>query len=105
MEDIVLEEKEDKAMYNLKAFFFSFAYYTYMKQWVFAIIGFVLTVILPFQLYFAISFIESWVLWRRNSKGKSYGEKWLKHGIVASCIAVFLCVILKYWFYRVMNYI
>lgn len=101
----MVEEKEDKAVYNLKAFFFSFAYYTYMKQWVFALIGFVLTIILPFQLYFVISFIESWVLWRRNSKGKSFGVKWSKYGISVSCISVFLCIILKYWFYSVMRYI
>lgn len=105
MEEIVVEENNIEIRYNLKAFFFSFMYYFYMRLWGFALIGFVLTVILPFQLYFAISFIESWVLWRRNLKGKSFGVKWKKFGIIVSCLSVFLCLILKYWLYKVLNYI
>lgn len=105
MENVVVEEKQDCGKYNLKAFFLSFAYYFYMRQWLFGIIAFLLTMILPFQTYFAISFIESIVLWRRNIKGKSLGNPWKKWGIILSCISIMLCVIGKYWFYKLMSFI
>lgn len=105
MENVVSEEKLEFRGYNLKAFFFSFAYYFYMRQWVFGIIAFLLTIILPFQMYFAISFIESMVLWRRNSKNKSLRSPWKKWGIIVACLSVFLCVIGKYWFYKALAFI
>lgn len=88
--------------FNLKAFFLSFTYYFYKKLWWYGVLEFVAMVILPISCYFPVSLIGSMILWKMNSKGRSFGGTWKNRsiGIVISCLSVFLCLICKYWIYR-----
>lgn len=99
MEDAVLEEKEDMVRYNLWAFFFSFGYYFYRGLWVFGVIAWVCTIVLPLQVYFAVSFIESMVLLRLNRMGKCFGNPAGKKGIVVALLSVLVAFVLKAWLY------
>lgn len=96
-ETVVVEEKEVGAKYSLGAFFLSFAYYQYMGLWVYFLIAYVLTVILPFQVYFSYNLILSVVLYRRNLAGKDIGKPHRKWGIIVGCISVLSCFVCKYW--------
>lgn len=96
---------EEKAGFRIGAFFFSFVYYFYWGLWVWGIVGFILVTVLPFQVYFGVSFIESLLLFRENRRGKCIGTKVGTWGIVVGCVSVLVCVVCKYWLYRLIEMI
>lgn len=94
---------EEKIGFRMGAFFFSFAYYFYWGLWVWGTVGFILVTVLPFQVYFGLSFIESLLLYRENRRGECIGSKVGKWGIVVGCVSVLVCVVCKYWLYRLIE--
>ena len=84
--------------YSLKAFFFSFAYYFGKKNFIFALITFVLSLALPLEYYFFISFIASAVYFFKGGEKELRGyKKKLRYWnvVVVGCVSMVIFVVLK----------